>query len=312
MSNHKKISYSNIFWGLTLVAIGVLLALRNFDLLYFKWHSLLRLWPLLFIFWGISLIPVKQWVKLILTAVVIGAGIIIVIQNPHYHSDWGVIYFDDDEDAEVEVFSEDNSVYSYKDYQRKTDHVNVNIQAGAAEFSVKGKAEGLFEFQDYSDEKSFEILSESGENNETINVKQLKRTVKDEKFVRKAELVLNTKPSYSFDIDVGAAELVLDLKKLKVNDLLIDGGAADIRVYLGSRQVKSEVEINSGASHIEIHVPESVACEIHTDTFLASKDFNGFQKIGRGHYQTDNFSSSADQIIIDINAAISDLEVIRY
>ena len=46
----------NIFWGVVLVTIGVLFALRNFDIFFFSWHGIWRLWPLIFVFWGMMII----------------------------------------------------------------------------------------------------------------------------------------------------------------------------------------------------------------------------------------------------------------
>jgi len=59
-------------------------------------------------------------------------------------------------------------------------------------------------------------------------------------------------------------------------------------------------------------VPTASAVEINTSTILASKDFDGFNKIKNGLYQTPNYSDSANHIYIDIDAAVSELKVERY
>ena len=78
-------------------------------------------------------------------------------------------------------------------------------------------------------------------------------------------------------IDVGAANLDLDLSAFKVSKLDINGGASSINVKLGNLQQQSTVKINSGASSVKIEVPEAFACEVQTKTVLVSKDLTGIQ-----------------------------------
>lgn len=58
-------SYRKIFWGVMLVLIGTLFILKNVGVIFFDWVTIWRLWPLILILWGISLIPVKDYLKLI-------------------------------------------------------------------------------------------------------------------------------------------------------------------------------------------------------------------------------------------------------
>lgn len=77
MSERKQ--NSAIFWGLMLIFIGLLFILRNFDIVDFNWAYVWRLWPLMLIYAGISMLPIKEVIKLILAVLFfIGALIIIV------------------------------------------------------------------------------------------------------------------------------------------------------------------------------------------------------------------------------------------
>jgi len=102
------------------------------------------------------------------------------------------------------------------------------------------------------------------------------------------------------------------LRDLKINELDIDGGASSINLSLGELHSQSRVKINSGASSITIRVPESFACEVNTSTVLSSKDLPGFNKIGGGSYVTPDFSEKENNIIIDVEAAVSSLIILRY
>ncbi len=73
----------NIFWGLLLIAIGILLLLRTLNIVSFSVYDLIKLWPLILIWIGIGLIPMKDIFKIILDVIVFIAGIYILIAgNP--------------------------------------------------------------------------------------------------------------------------------------------------------------------------------------------------------------------------------------
>ena len=73
----------NIYWGLLLIAIGVLLLLKTLNILSFSFNDLIKLWPLILIWIGISLIPMKDVFKIILNVLVFLVGVYILIAgNP--------------------------------------------------------------------------------------------------------------------------------------------------------------------------------------------------------------------------------------
>ena len=68
--------FSNLFWALILIAIGLLFLFSNFGWVDFNWSSIWRLWPLVLIFWGISILPVRDLVKSILVIGIIAISFI--------------------------------------------------------------------------------------------------------------------------------------------------------------------------------------------------------------------------------------------
>jgi len=58
------------------------------NVIQFHWHDLLQLWPLLFIFWGINLMPGRQSLKLIIKVIILGLALYWVFKNPHESGNW--------------------------------------------------------------------------------------------------------------------------------------------------------------------------------------------------------------------------------
>lgn len=316
----------NIFWGVALVTIGVIFALRNFDIFFFSWRSIFRLWPLIFVFWGISILPVKAVIKVILSAITILLAIIILVQNPsptHHWFDWGwdnntyEYKYDYDDDSEDEDYKQDDE-YPWEeqsiveDYESKIESASLNIDAVAGTFIIKNTTSKLFEFKSEGDIGPYNVLTMQGDERTTIDIEHKHRINRKGDITNNVWLSLNPEPIWKFNVDVGAADLEMDLSQFKVEELDLDGGAADIEIKLGNKYNMTMVTIDAGATDIKILVPYESAVEIETSTILASKDFEGFKKIKRGLYQTPNFSDSANQIYIDVDAAVSGLKVDRY
>jgi hypothetical protein len=102
------------------------------------------------------------------------------------------------------------------------------------------------------------------------------------------------------------------LSQFKISDLKIDGGASSINVTIGNLNPECRLKINSGASSIHIRIPEEFACEVNTSTVLSSRELTGFNKVGDGTYVTPGYSSSEKNIVIDVDAAVSSLNIERY
>ena len=84
-------SYRKIFWGVMLVLIGILFILKNTGVIYFDWQTIWRIWPIILILWGISLIPIKDYLKLIFSVAAIGLSILLVNRydkNDYYRFGW--------------------------------------------------------------------------------------------------------------------------------------------------------------------------------------------------------------------------------
>jgi len=71
-----------IFWGLLLVAFGLLWLGKSFDFFHFHWCNVLRLWPLLIIWLGISLLPIERIWKNVSSFVILAIAIALIFLLP--------------------------------------------------------------------------------------------------------------------------------------------------------------------------------------------------------------------------------------
>jgi hypothetical protein len=301
----------NLFWGVILITLGVLIGLRNFDIFYFTWGSLFRLWPLLLVFVGISLLPVKSGLKVVLTFIAIAVGILILASNPRSGSLW----WNWTDKVKIEKEPEEQRWIEQdlqEDFQEGTTNAVLRLDAAAGYFVLDGVTSGLYAFEIEGNSGLFEATTRQPNEHTTIirlNQKDFRARGNLKSTVM---MKLNDIPVWDFNVNAGAAKIEMDLTPFIVEKVNIDGGASAIELKIGERSNRTQIKIQAGASGISIKVPETSACEIDTKTVLSSKNMLGFNQIESGLYQTPNFSDSVNQIHIQIDAAVSGVKIERY
>jgi len=311
-------SYRKIFWGVVLVIIGILFILKNVGLIFFDWGTIWRLWPLILILWGVSLIPVKDYMKLILSVVAIALSIWLVNRydkSGYYDFGWDKdrhsFHYDLDDDkwndgsAVQELFQSDDSTIQ---------RVELNLDAAAGDFSLNDSTPDnkLMTFWKKGNIGNYSMTSNDDSSTRVISLSINDSHVRLKNNGNRVKLGLSTRPVWDFDFDIGAASIRFDLSKYKVGKLKIDGGASSIDVKMGDLNELTNIDIDAGASSIDLRIPESVGAELKTETVLSSRNFEGFDKISSGLYRTKNFSQASKKIFIDIDAGVSSLSIRRY
>lgn len=312
-------SYRKIFWGVVLVIIGILFILKNVGVIFFDWGTIWRLWPLILILWGVSLIPVKDYLKLIFSVVAIALSIWLVNRydkTGYYSFGWDKdrhsFNYDPDDDkwsdggtSVQELFQSDDSIIR---------RVELNLEAAAGDFRLNDTTpvDKLLTFWKKGNIGDYSMTSEDDSTLRVINLSINDSHVRFKNNGNRVKLGLSTRPVWDFDFDIGAASIKFDLSKYKVGKLKIDGGASSIDIKLGDLNDITNIEIDAGASSIDLEIPSGAGAELRTETVLSSRSFEGFDKISSGLYRTKNFSQAGKKIFLDIDAGVSSLSIRRY
>lgn len=303
--------YSNVFWGVILVVLGVLFILKNLSIIYFSWSDVWSLWPVLLILWGISILPIRSGFKLLLSFLAVLIAIWVMFErNGGTH-----IYWHHDHDGEE--YSDKWKDRKWSDQQiaepwnPDIQKVRLEFEVAAGTFEIKDTTGELFEFFHEGNIGPYEMKVSGLEDERRIKLELNETNIKVGKVKNFAEISLNTTPVWDIDIDAGAARIKLDLSQFIVDNLDIDGGASSLDIRLGDKADNLTVNIDAGVSSFTLRIPESAGCEMETESFLTSRNFKGFEKIESGRYRTDNFDDSEKKIYINIDTAISSIKIIR-
>ncbi len=308
--------FRNIFWGIILILIGVLFILQNLNVIDFEWVRLWRLWPVLLVLWGVSILPANNWIKSGLLVIVLAGTVFFMLDqtidwradrnyfNKHdYNLDFD---FDDDRttiNQDFDIPYEDSLSMAYLDFD-----------AAAGSFYLNDTTDHLLSFTKRGSGGKYTYAVKRSENKANIYIEREDGDIRlnsDNKST-KIKLALNTEPVWDVNLDVGAAKLDFDLSQFKLKKLDLDGGAASFEIKLGDKYPKSYVNIDAGASEIILKVPTSSGCDLNLSTVLSGRTITGFEKIDHGHYRTENFDSAQNKIYITVDAAVSSYTITRY
>ncbi len=305
--------YRNVFWGILLLTIGSLYALRNFDVIQFEWSAIFSLWPLLLILWGVSMLPLKPVTKLLSSLGVLLLAVVLMLTYPNRQHNWGF----DFSDGDWNINSDKNStVYSTTFDLPATpaaNYVKLELEAAAGRFYLADTTSKLVWFK--SDGKIGPYLFDTKKDGDTVNLIHIGLdgvTVNSSSSSNEAGLKLNEAPIWDISIDAGAASLNMDMSRFKVRKFDLEGGASSVDLRFGALIDTTDIDIEVGVSSIKIYVPKTSGCELRTESVLSGRSFNGFDKIESGLYRTPGFATAAKKIYINSEAAVSDIKIERY
>lgn len=298
---------SRLFAGVLIVLLGIALFLSNFDVLRLDWHFIFRLWPVLLVLAGISvLVSNPKWRAALyaLTLILVIAWIVSAASVG-----WGRlshIFEGHGNHIQSQEFTQDLS----RDVRRAV----LSIKSGAGSFTLQDTSSDLFRAYGESNIGRYTFDSDKSGNTQTMDL-AFKGTEDRWNFGESRntlDLQLGTKPDWNIDLDVGACKVNFDLTPYIVRNATIKAGASSVSVRLGDRSDTTNLKLETGVSKIKIYVPSGVGCRIKDKAELSSKSFSGFIKDADGYYNSPNYDSAKKKIFIEADAGVSSIKVERY
>lgn len=314
--------------GLILVGIGAFLLLRNAGVLnlHVHWENFLFLWPVFLVIGGVNLILAHNrtiWAQAIKTLVLIGGICLLLFGNfGNRYNFWPGVFFhvdrdnDDDNDNHGTITKMQGDGSFTEAYHPKAKVAQLNITGGGTVYNLSDTTNQQFEAFTKETAATYELSRTDQDSVFVLNFDMKKGSHFDwnshNNKANTAEFKLNANPEWEINVEAGATKLDFDLQKFKIRSLEINGGAASFNVTLGQPLAETKVDVSTGAAEVRIKIPNGAACSIDTDSGLSSNHFEGFNKTDDNHYQTANFDSAKNKIIIHLDGGISDFKVSRY
>ncbi|MFZ1080581.1 MAG: DUF5668 domain-containing protein [Candidatus Kryptoniota bacterium] len=299
---------SRIFAGLLIILLGVALFLSNFDVLTLNWHFIFRLWPILLVFAGISVLVSNSKLKAMLYAVTVVLILIWIFSVAS--GGWGSFrgIFHNDRTVHHQEFSQD--------FEKNVQHAVLSLNSGAGSFYLSDTTNKLLEANSESNIGSYTLDAEKDGSTEKLD---FNFDGNNDNYhwrwwgtTNKVYIKLNPKVDWELDMNIGASSTDFDLSQFAIRSADIKAGASSLKIKLGDKSDTTNFRMNTGASSVKIYIPQDAGCRISDEASLSSKAFPDFSKSDDGMYRTTNFENSKKKIFIDVEAGVSSIKVIRY
>lgn len=298
---------SRIFAGLLIIVLGISLFLSNFDVLTLNWHFIFRLWPILLVFAGISVLVSNSKLKTVLY--VITSVLVLLWIFSVASVGWGNFR---------EIFHADGRPSHSQEFTEQLDkdvrHGVLSLSAGAGSFSLSDSTNDLFYAHSESNVGTYSLNADKEGSTEKLDL-SFEGNENHWSFgnsKNKVDMKLNPKPDWNLNVDVGACSVDFDLTPYIIRTAGLKAGASSIKVRLGDKSDTTHLSMDAGASTVTIYVPSSSGCEIRDNAQLSSKSFPDFSKSDNGTYRTSNFESSKKKVFIRVEAGVSSIKVRTY
>lgn len=299
----KSHNTSRLFWGLLLVLIGVLFILSNFGIATVNWSHLWRLWPLIIIMAGLSMLSLRGWLWRVVSFIAIISAMALIV--------WVAIF------QSLPIQKSDSNNLFKTDISKMSDDVteaDIDIKAGAGNININSSSQKQIVTAQLDSS-----LSSVGQTNSLSNNIQLigltMRSNKDLSFNNinnNWDISLTRELPISVALDTGASNVNIDLSKVKLNDLSIKSGASSLNVKLGDLTDNVLVNTDAGASSIKLMLPKNSGVNLKIDGGLNSKQLADLTEVGDNNYQSPGYDTAPKRINITSKVGVSSLTIQRY
>jgi hypothetical protein len=279
--------------------------MERLGLFYVEWGWMWKFWPIILVVWGaVILLGNKQPGKTVVVALLALGVALFVLSAFNFGWFWHV----GDWQTNAPVLDQELS----KPYDAAVHRASFTFRSGAGSFVIEDTTSHLFEASIHSSIGEYVCEEEKSGDMEHVTVKlEGNRHKWWGRMNNEARIRLNPAPIWDMRFDVGASAMDIDLSPFAVERLVVSAGAASVKLTLGNKAEEARVSFKTGASSMEVRIPDSVGCEIRAKMPLSRKDFRGFTKMESGVYQTANFENASKKIYIDAQSGVSSLSVRR-
>jgi len=330
---------NKIFKGLTFLLIGIILLANTLEILDWSvWSNILKLWPLLIVSLGLSLLFRGKSLSfmgplIIFLGIIAGAGasymgitfekdivkevktlsreIVIEVEKvPETEIIPEIETIPDTEaDLDTETTLETEVTLETKEFL-EIERALIELDLDVGKLTLGESTPLLYECISQYRYTEFEPFEEFSHTEKEANIliyhSPLTKGRVSNNIQNEWQLKLNNRIIYNLSIKTGAIDIDYNLLDFKVEELYIESGASNINLV--TPQYDSKIIIDTGVANINIAIPDNVGATVNIDSGIAIKDLENFIKKD-GVYISHNFIESEFKTEIEIDCGVSNIEV---
>ncbi len=296
---NKGFNFGSLFLGLIILSVGIFYLCKNYGWLPENLNlEILRLWPILIIAVGLSLLNSRGFLSKTIGFIIF----LIVITITSF-----IIFYGVKNDTKPILNENPFKI----ERSEKTNYSSVVIKSGVGKVNITGGSEEFADGNLRSNISNLKIDNDTSSEKQKLSLEveskdriELLSEVKNDLTVK-----LNSELPTDIYLNLGVADSKLDLREVLVNNLDIEIGVASLDLIMGDRAEMAKVNLRSGLSSVKISLPGNVGSKIIIKEGFSSKQLKNFEKIDDETYQTSNYDEAEKKIEIDLDIGLSRLEI---
>ncbi len=317
---------NKIIKGLTLLLIGIIFLANTLEILEWSvWSNIVKLWPLLLVSLGLSLIFRGKSLSfmgplIIFLGIIAGMGASYmgisfegeIVREAKTLSREIVIEVEKVPETEValeaEITPETEVALETKEYP-KIERASIELKLDLGKLTMGESTTLLYECISQYQYKEFEPFEKYSSTEKEVSILIYHLPVRRKNFYNVKndwQLKLNNQIIYNLSIETGAINTDCNLSDFKVEKLYIESGASNINLVIP--QYDSKIIIDTGVSNIDIAIPKNVGATVSIDSGIAIKDLDDFIK-RNSTYISNNYNSSEYKTEIEIDCGVSHIDI---
>ncbi len=292
-------SNRGVGFGVFLLTVGIIWVLVSVGVISWSvFNALMVLWPLILVIIGVNIIFRNNE---IIKAVAWVAFLAVVISYGYF--------FDNGVRNPGQEMTAGRTVTVEK--RAEVQKGNLQIGFGGTRLSLDSNTSKLLEANIQDTGVTYKEETSGDENNISFNKKTYKVTNFNSNLKNHYNTFhLSSEVPWDIDIDTGAVDGDFDMSELAVEKLSLDTGAANLSFTLGSRYANPIIDVNAGASKIEVNVPSDAGVKVRMDGALNATNFDGpdWEK-KNGVYYSKNYEAASVKIDMDVDMGVGKFDV---
>ncbi|MCK4240398.1 MAG: hypothetical protein KAX30_02165, partial [Candidatus Atribacteria bacterium] len=310
----------------TLLLIGIIFLANTLEILEWSvWSNIVKLWPLLLVSLGLSLIFRGKSLSfvgplIIFLGIIAGMGASYmgisfegeIVREAKTLSQEIVIEVEKvpetEVDPEAEITPETEVALETKEYP-KIERASIELKLDLGKLTMGESTTLLYECISQYQYKEFEPFEKYSSTEKEVSILIYHLPVREKNFYNVKndwQLKLNNQIIYNLSVETGAINIDCNLSGFKVEKLYIESGASNINLVIP--QYDSKIIIDTGASNIDIAIPKNVGATVSIDSGIAIKDLDDFIK-RNSTYISNNYNSSEFKVEIEIDCGVSHIDI---
>ena len=301
-------AFDSISRGILLIVLGLIFILINYGYLHWSfWTNVADLWPLLLVLAGVGLLLNRH---IPFSAVLVVFLLILTGYSVTYGDrglGWAVPF--------GSVISGEKSLDVHM--EPGIEKANLKLNVGGAGMQVLALTpdaanqqllRGNYQWSGRGIRREPDFSSYRSGN--TMNI-----TLNSQKFGSSRDqlnLELSPKIKYSMDINAGAISGDIDVSQIALDDFELNTGASDFRLLFGDTGTVTQAKVSSGASKINLVVPDNVGLRVHFSGVVSNTNFMGSGLVlDNKDWVSSNYDQAKSKINLDISTAAGTVNLER-